>query len=180
MTLVLLFGSAIAVSLSGALDDVTVDSVRSTISEAGPWGVLLFLVIFVVGELVHIPGMVFVVAAVLAWGRWEGFGAAFVGAVLSVSVTFIIVRTLGGTPLGEVRFAWARKLLARLEQHPITTIVILRTLLWIAPPLNYALAMSRVRFRDFLIGSAVGLFAPILVVAIIADVATERLLPFLS
>ena len=33
------------------------------------------------------------------------------------------------------------------------TVIVLRLLLWIAPPLNYALAMSNIRFREYLVGS---------------------------
>ena len=153
---------------------------QSYIVEAGAFGGVAYLVIFVVGELVHIPGMVFVVAAVLAWGVVEGFILGLVGAVLSVSVTFIIVRTLGGTPLKEIRFAWVKKVLARLENAPVSTIFILRTVFWIAPPLNYALAMSQVRFRDFFIGSAAGLAGPILLVSVVANVALDWLTPLLG
>ena len=70
-----------------------------------PWskrarlGFLAFVVIFSLGELVHIPGMVFVGAALLIYGKVMGFAAAFVGAVISVCISFVLVRAVGGKAL---------------------------------------------------------------------------------
>ncbi|HEX7665940.1 MAG TPA: hypothetical protein VF407_15540, partial [Polyangiaceae bacterium] len=57
--------------------------------------------------------------------------------------------------------AWANRALSRLEDKPIVTILVLRTVFWVSPPLNYALGWSNVKTRDYLVGSAIGLFAPI-------------------
>ena len=50
--LALIFVAAVA---SGVADDVDPERVRAAIVAAGPWGVGLFVVMFVVGELIHIP-----------------------------------------------------------------------------------------------------------------------------
>ena len=41
------------------------------------------------------------------------------------------------------------------------TVLLLRLVLWMAPELNYALALSNVGYRPYLVGSALGLVAPI-------------------
>jgi uncharacterized membrane protein YdjX (TVP38/TMEM64 family) len=38
---------------------------------------------------------------------------------------------------------------------------VLRLFLWLAPALNYALALSPIRYRDYLAGSAIGLVVPV-------------------
>jgi uncharacterized membrane protein YdjX (TVP38/TMEM64 family) len=123
--------------------------------------VLLFVVLFVAAELVHVPGLLMEAAAVLAWGPGGGFLASFVGALASVTVSFLVVRGVGGTPLVALRWAWARRLLGRLEREPLRVVVLLRLTLWMFPPLNYALALSPVRFRDYVLGSALGLLLPL-------------------
>ena len=60
-------------------------------------------------------------------------------------------------------------MLARLDERPVTTVIVLRTLLWLAPPLNYALALSSIRFRHYLIGSALGLLLPVAGAALFFD-----------
>lgn len=139
---------------------------RKLIENAGTVGIILYLAIFAFGELVHIPGLVFVAAGVYAYGRVLGGGLAFVGAVLSVSVSFWVVRLIGGQALSEVRWSILKRMLKRLDERPIMIVIILRLLFFIAPPVNYALALSTIRFREFLIGSAVGL-APVLFLSIL-------------
>jgi len=135
--------------------------IREVVQHAGAAGIGVFVVAFCVGELLHVPGLVFVGAAVLAWGRLAGGAAAYVGALVAVSVAFAVVRAIGGQPLGEIRQPRLRAVLARLEQRPIGTIAVLRLFLWLAPALNYALALSPVRYRDYVAGSAIGLVIPV-------------------
>ena len=62
-----------------------------------------------------------------------------------------------------------RKWMGRLETQPIRTIALLRLFLLFSPPLNYALALSRVRFRDYLLGSALGLLPPTVLAVVLFD-----------
>ena len=159
----------VALKTSGMLDDFDAERVRQTVLEAGAWGALLFVVLFVVGELIHIPGMVFVAAGILAYGRVVGFGVSLFAALCSVGVSFVVVRAVGGKALAEIERPFVKKLMARLEQRPITTVMILRSILWLAPALNYALALSSIRLRDYLIGSALGLIVPVLAASFLFD-----------
>ena len=54
-----------------------------------------------------------------------------------------------------------RAILARLEERPIRTVALLRLFLWLAPALTYALALSRIRYRHYVAGSAIGLALPV-------------------
>jgi len=162
-------GSLVAAKLTGLDELVTVESIRAMMDSAGPLGFVAFVVIFAVGELMHVPGMVFVGAASVAYGAAIGSGAAYLGALTSVTVSFFVVRTIGGQPLAQVQRPLVRKLLARLDTHPVSTIAVLRFLFWMAPALNYGLAMSKVRFREYLLGSALGLAIPIPVAVIFFD-----------
>lgn len=144
---------------------LTTASLRTRLAHAGGAGFALFVAAFTLGELMHLPGMLFVAAAVLAWGRLGGGLAALGAALVSLSVSFAIVRAVGGQPLGELRHPRLRALVGRLEARPIATVALLRLVLWLAPSLNYALALSRVRYRDYLVGSALGLVVPLGVAA---------------
>ena len=139
--------------------------IRDLVQHAGAAGVALFIVAFAVGELLHVPGMVFVAAAVMAWGRVGGGALSYVAALVSVSFGFLVVRAIGGQPLATIKQPRVRALLLRVEKRPIVTVALLRLLLWLAPVVNYALALSSVRFRDFVLGSALGLVIPVAVAA---------------
>ncbi len=85
---------------SGWINQVSAESVRETIRAAGPWGAALYVVLFSLGELIHIPGILFVGAGILAYGKFQGFALAMVAAIGSalgltgplLAVTFLFER----------------------------------------------------------------------------------------
>ena len=145
------------------------EAIQQAMGQAGIYGLVVFVVAFSVGELLHIPGMVFVIAAMLVYDRALGAAAAYLGALTSVSVSFVVVRAVGGRALGELKHPFIVRILARLDDHPIRTVTILRVLLFVLPPLNYALALTRLTFAQHLIGSAVGLIPPVIWTALFLD-----------
>ena len=154
---------------TGVAENMDAESIRELIRSAGVWGWALYIATFAGGEFIHIPGMVFVLAGILIYGQVVGFGLAWMASVVSVCFSFVVVRRLGGTPLANVEKPWVKRILGQLNAQPIRTVIVLRLVLWLAPPLNYALALTNVRFRDYLIGSALGLIAPVAGVAILFD-----------
>ncbi len=168
--LVLVLGGAFGVAWQmGWVQDLDAEAVRDLVQSAGAWGVVLYLVLFALAELVHVPGMMFVAAALLLWGPWMGGLVGWLGCVISVMVTFVVVRGLGGQALTVIDKPWMKKALSWLERAPIRTIIALRIVMWVAPPLNYLLALSSVRFSHFVIGSAIGLIGPVVFIALAAD-----------
>lgn len=132
----------------------------------------LFLLVFAAGELLHLPGILFVVVARVVFGPSLGFVLGYLGAVLAVSLSFAVGRQLLRAARGDrepwrPRWRWVARALERLETRPVQTIALLRLVLWLAPPLSYALASSRVRTRDHAIGSAIGLAVPVLAVVLL-------------
>ncbi len=146
---------------SGVFGSLSVETVRAALVDAGPVGVLGFLVAFALGNLMSVPGLVFVVASLLAYGQVHGALIALVGSLLAVSTNFWVVRTVGGNAERLPDTRWTRWATGGLENHPIRTVALLRTMFVLAPPVNYALALSPIRFRHYLAGSALGLVLPI-------------------
>jgi len=124
-------------------------------------GLLIFIVLFSLGNLIHIPGLVFLVAAVFALGRVNGAIATYIAASASCAFTFLVIRTMGADALRQINNKTATKLLDRLAAHPIRNIVLLRTLFQTLPAVNYTLALSGVGFRNYMLGTLLGLPVPI-------------------
>lgn len=154
----------------GLRDSLSPEGIQALAAGAGCMGIVMFLGAFSVGSLIQIPGAAFLVGARVAFGPGLGFVVAYAGALLAISVSFVVVRAIGGQALGEIRWTPMRKALAKLDERPVRTVAILRLALMVSPPLNYALAMSRVRFRDYFVGSAIGLAAPVAVWVFLSDV----------
>ncbi|MCZ6710649.1 MAG: VTT domain-containing protein [Gammaproteobacteria bacterium] len=169
LVVALLAGLFIASRYTGIADGLDANTIRKLMDDAGPWGWSLYVIVFAGGEFIHIPGMVFVAAGILVYGKVIGFGLAFFASVISVCFSFLVVRLLGGTPLGGIDRPWLQRVLRHLDARPIRTVFVLRLVLWLAPVLNYALALTSVRFRDYAIGSALGLILPVAGAAILFD-----------
>ena len=138
-------------------------------------GLLIFVALFALGNLIHIPGLVFLAAAVLALGEFWGGVATYLAAVVSCASTFWLIRLLGGDALRELNGQWPRRLLAGLDANPVKSVTLLRVLLQTAPALNYALALSGVKFCHYLIGTLIGLPLPIALYCIFFDYLARSL-----
>jgi uncharacterized membrane protein YdjX (TVP38/TMEM64 family) len=154
---------------SGATESLSVEGVRRAVEDAGLVGLVLFVALFAVGELLHVPGLVFVAAAVAIWGPVAGGLAASAGALVSLVTSFAVVRGVGGSHRPAPRWAFLERLLAGLERRPVATVALARAVFILSPPVTYALALSPVRFRDYLVGSALGLVAPLTVAVLVFD-----------
>jgi uncharacterized membrane protein YdjX (TVP38/TMEM64 family) len=145
------------------------ESIRRLLEKEGLGGVVVFTMIFSAGQLLRVPGIVFVAAAVAVYGRGFGTLVAILGAVVSVNVSFVVVRAITGRALADVQRPVVRRLLSNIDRRPVITVALLRLIFQTAPPLNYALGMTSVRLRDHLFGSVLGLPVPVTIMALFSD-----------
>jgi len=135
--------------------------VKAAIVGAGPLGVLLYVGGFCGFELFHLPAILWICVGAWCWGPIQGWFAAVATAPLAISCPFWLIRRVGGNALAEIQSPLIRRVLAKLDERPILTIFLLRFFLFFAPPVTTALALSNVSYRDFIVGSALGLVVPI-------------------
>jgi uncharacterized membrane protein YdjX (TVP38/TMEM64 family) len=155
--------------LTGLKDHFNLGFIQQQILDHKLGGLLVFVLLFSLGNLIQIPGWLFLAAAVLALGRGFGGLATYVAACISCVATFLTIRLLGGDALRQIDRRIAVGALRRLDSRPIASIVSLRMLFQTAPALNYALAMPGVGFREYLIGTLLGLPLPILLYCLFFD-----------
>lgn len=165
----LLLVLALAAWAAGLRETVTLPHLHSLLADHGLSGILVFGLLFVLGNLMQLPGWIFLAAAVLATGRFEGGLVTYGAAVVSCSITFLTIRAIGGSAIADLDNPFARKLLAQLHTHPLRNIVLLRTLFQTLPAVNFALALSGVRFRTYLLGTLLGLPLPIAIYCLLLD-----------
>ncbi len=138
-------------------------------------GLFVFVLLFVLGNLIQIPGWIFLAAAVLTLGQMWGGVATYIAASISCVVTFLAIRCVGGDALRQLNNKIAVRILTRLDAHPVTSVFLLRVLFQTVPALNYALAMSGIRFRHYLIGTLLGLPLLILLYCLFFDYLARAL-----
>lgn len=151
----------VLVRVTGLRDHMTLAFVHDQFEAHMVQGLLLFVLLFCLGNLVQIPGWIFLAAAVLALGKFWGGLATYVAAVTSCAFTFWVIRLLGGNALREFRGKWVLWALARLDARPVLSVAVLRCALQTLPALNYTLALSGMRFSHYMLGTVLGLPLPI-------------------
>jgi uncharacterized membrane protein YdjX (TVP38/TMEM64 family) len=164
--LALLFGVA---ELSGLRAHFSIEYLRKILGDHPVGGLAVFVLLFCLGNLIQVPGFLFAGAAVLALGRSWGGLVTYVAACVSCAVTFFTIRTLGGNALADWKNRTAARLLFHLHARPVRNVALLRVMFQTLPALNYALAMSGVKFRAYATGSLLGLPLPIAIYCLLFD-----------
>lgn len=149
------------VELSGLRSQFSPETIKDIFLRHTVLGLFLFCLAYSVGNLAYIPGWVFLVGAVFALGKDWGGGASYLAALCSSTISFFLIRSLGGTALRSINNKWADRIFSHLDQRPVVSVAILRLVFQTLPAINYALALTDIRFRHYIIGTLIGLPLPI-------------------
>jgi uncharacterized membrane protein YdjX (TVP38/TMEM64 family) len=141
---------------SGTYAELSIESMRRRLLEAGTWGMLAFLFVSLLQPL-GVSGHLTVIAASLVWPPGLAFGLCLLGASCGQFAWFFVYRYLA--------HEWAQRLipdrLRRFErallERPFRAVVTFRILSFTWPLAPALLGVSRVRVRPMLAGTVVGL-----------------------
>jgi uncharacterized membrane protein YdjX (TVP38/TMEM64 family) len=138
--------------------------------EQAPGAPLLALGIFVIGGLVAFPLTVLIIVCVLVFGPWQGFLYSLLGAMLSAILTYALGHLLGRNTVQRFAGRKIGELNRRLARRGLLTIIFVR-IIPVAPftVINLIAGASHIRFRDFAIGSAIGLLPGIVGMSVFTD-----------
>lgn len=167
---ILLIGLLFAIfEIGGLRAHFNLEFLRQQIIAHQLGGLLIFVLLFSLGNLIQVPGWIFLAAAVLALGPPMGGLVTYAAAVISCGITFIVIRFVGGDALRQVDKPAISRILRHLDTRPILSVALARILFQTAPPLNYALAMSGIKLRQYLAATMLGLPLPIFFYCIFFD-----------
>jgi uncharacterized membrane protein YdjX (TVP38/TMEM64 family) len=142
---------------SGLRGQISLANVREQLQAHPRMGLLIYVLLFSLGNMVQIPGTVFISAAILALGPLWGGLYTYVASNVSAVVTFLSIRFIGGNALQSIERPFMKRILARLATHPVQTVIVARLCFQSLPALNYALAMSGVKLRHLVAGTLLGM-----------------------
>lgn len=155
--------------LSGLRDNFNLAFLHQQFVDNAFTGLLVFIALFALGNLIQIPGWIFLAAAVISLDRFWGGLATYLAAMVSCAFTFWVICSIGGDTLRQIKNPYAVRVLYSLDKHPVLAVFVLRLLMQTAPALNYALAMSGIKFRHYLTGTLIGLPIPIALYCLFFD-----------
>jgi phosphatidylserine/phosphatidylglycerophosphate/cardiolipin synthase-like enzyme/uncharacterized membrane protein YdjX (TVP38/TMEM64 family) len=134
---------------------------------ATPFAPVLVTGIYVLGGLVMAPVTLLIVATALAFGSLTAFVYALLGSLASGMVTYGLGRWLSRDTVRRLTGHRLERLTQRLTRKGLITMVVLR-LLPLAPftLTNLVAGALRIRFRDFMLGTVLGMTPGILAITI--------------
>lgn len=150
-----------------------VPDVRDTVSAAGIWAPVLFVLLQGTVTVTPLPRTVFTVAAGVLFGSLIGVLLALAGTSLAAVVAFWLVRLVGGRFVERhahrAGVAWVR---TRLDRNGLLAMVSLRLIPAVPfSVMNYAAALSGVRFPPYLLGTVLGVLPGTVAVVVLGDAA---------
>ena len=94
--LVIFIAAAIAlVRFTGVKDYLTAEGLGRFLAAAGLWAPVVYMVIYVLGVCLFVPGAILTGLGAVIFGPYWGFVYVWIGAMIGASAAFFIGRTLG-------------------------------------------------------------------------------------
>jgi uncharacterized membrane protein YdjX (TVP38/TMEM64 family) len=137
-----------------------VERLDSLVQAAGPLGPPLFILVYAVGVL-FLPATPFTIAGAVIFGKFHGMVYNLAADTLGASISFFLGRYfLHGIARGflETRMPWLDR---KAADDGFAAIFYLRIFWFPFIVLNYAAGATRIRFRDYLLGTFLGLLPPV-------------------
>jgi uncharacterized membrane protein YdjX (TVP38/TMEM64 family) len=130
------------------------------VGRLGPWGALVFIAIYVVATVLFIPGSVLTLGAGAVFGVMWGSVYVSIGSTLGATAAFLVGRYLARNAIarkieGNARFAAIDKAVAS-EGWKIVGLTRLSPVFPFTL-LNYAFGLTRVKLRDYVLASWIGM-----------------------
>jgi len=132
------------------------------VQSAGPLGPPLFILVYALVVLL-LPATPFTIAGAVIFGKFHGMLYNLAADTLGASISFYLGRYfLRGVARGflETRMPWLDR---KAAEDGFSVIFYLRIFWFPFIVLNYAAGATRIRFRDYLLGTVLGLAPPVFI-----------------
>jgi uncharacterized membrane protein YdjX (TVP38/TMEM64 family) len=135
----------------------SVDRLRLLLETAGFWAPLAYIVVYVAGICLFLPGTLLTALGGAIFGPYLGFVYAWLGAVFASSIAFYIGRYLGRDFASSLIGDKLKKYDDAIARNGFATVLYLRLVYFPFTPMNFGMGLTKVRFTDYFAGTALGI-----------------------
>jgi phosphatidylserine/phosphatidylglycerophosphate/cardiolipin synthase-like enzyme/uncharacterized membrane protein YdjX (TVP38/TMEM64 family) len=141
-----------------------------------PLAPLWVLLMYVVAGLIFVPVVLLIAATGIVFGPWLGVLYAMAGSLLSAALTFWIGSKTGARYWYRLFPGRARRFQVRLQERGVLAVAMVRAMP-IAPftAINLIAGAAQISWRDFLLGTLVGMLPGIILTIAFVDRASTAL-----
>jgi uncharacterized membrane protein YdjX (TVP38/TMEM64 family) len=158
-TLFLIFvcGAVILSNLGPLRESLTAERLGHFLVVKGMWGPILFVLFYGIGVCLFVPGIVLTGLGAAIFGAYWGFLYTWAGAVLGASGAFLIARVLARDFVSSRIGDRLRQYDDAIGRNGFTAVLYLRLLCSPFTPTCFGMGVTKVRFRDYLLGTGLGI-----------------------
>ncbi len=155
--LMFIVAAVITVRFTGVREFLTVEKLGALLTAVGVWAPLAFILIYAVGVCLFIPGTLLTTLGAAIYGPYWGFVYVWVAAMLGATGAFLIGRYLGREFAASLIGDRLKKYDDAIERNGFATVLYLRLVYFPFTPMNFGMGLTKVRFRDYLWGTGLGI-----------------------
>ena len=155
--LAFIVSAIVVVRFTPVKDYLTAEALTGFLESAGIWAPLVFIAVYTAGVCLFIPGTLLTGLGAAIFGAYWGFVYVWVGAMLGASAAFLIGRTLGREFAASLIGDRLQKYDEAIERNGFATVLYLRLVYFPFTPMNFGMGLTRVRFRDYVLGTGLGI-----------------------
>jgi len=145
------------VRFSSVKEYLTAKQLGLFLASAGFWAPLLFVFIYAGGVCLFLPGTLLTALGAAIFGPYFGFLYVWLGAMLGSSLAFFIGRYLGRDFAASLIGERLKRYDDAIERNGFATVLYLRLMYFPFTPMNFGMGLTKVRFRDYFSGTALGI-----------------------
>jgi uncharacterized membrane protein YdjX (TVP38/TMEM64 family) len=136
----------------------TAESLRQIMDSVGVfWAPVLYMLLYAVGVCLFLPGTLLTGLGAAIFGAYWGFVYVWTGAMLGAGAAFFIGRFLGRDFAASLIGGKLKKYDDAIERNGFATVLYLRLIYFPFTPMNFGMGLTRVRFRDYMVGTGLGI-----------------------
>jgi uncharacterized membrane protein YdjX (TVP38/TMEM64 family) len=136
---------------------LTAQQLRLFLESVGFWAPLMFVIIYVVGVCLFLPGTLLTAMGAAIFGPYWGFLYVWIGAMIGAALAFLIGRYLGRDFAASLIGNKLKRFDDAIERNGFATVLYLRLMYFPFTAMNFGMGLTKVRFWDYLAGTALGI-----------------------
>ncbi len=143
-------------ALSGNRAEIWLEATRTFLQDRGWWIILPYTLAIILLGAIGVPPAILILPAAYVWPWTVSLPVSLVGGLCSALLGFWLSRHLAQE--------WAEKRIPpkvrvfekRLERHGLGTVIVLRLLFFLFPPVSWLLGLSHITLTTYCIGTVIG------------------------
>ena len=148
---------------------LTLENLETIKTKLGWWAPIVFVLAFVVGELLQIPSVLWIFFAGLIWPWWFALPVSMLAALLAATTAFLVARYFLGHGFHKKLPDSLQALNEKLQNRPVSAVIVVRLTTFLHPIMHWVLAASSVQLAAFLTGTLIGILPLTIAIVLLGE-----------